>query len=125
MVFYVCLGHGWTEARVLRDNLASENESPVTFEHSMRRGQIKKSTALETLHGNLLVCHTEMMDCHCFRVLLYVCFGHPLARELHDNLALERVLSGALNVPVTVKIGLNMKTWPMRKLHISHITPMV
>ena len=70
------------------------NESPVTLECPERGGEIGKSTALSaTLHGNLLVCHTKMMDDHCFRVVLYVCLGHGWADTmvLHDNLPLERV----------------------------------
>ena len=71
------------------------NESLATLETLVGQARSEKSIPAKTLPGKILVCHTLMMDCHCFRVLLYVCLGHgwDVTRVLHDNLALERVPS--------------------------------
>ena len=43
--------------------------------------RLEKSTPLTTLHGKWLVCHTKMMDCRGFWVLLYVFLGSCMGSD--------------------------------------------
>ena len=59
--------------------------------------RFENSTAITSLPGGILLCHTKMMDCHCCGVLLYVGLGHEwaLVMVLPDNFTLEGVLCGS------------------------------
>ena len=69
-------------------------ESCVALETLRGATRFEKSTTITSLSGQILLCHTKMMDCQCFRVLLYVSFSHEwtLAMVLHDYFTLERVV---------------------------------
>ena len=41
-------------------------ESLVTLETLTGKARLEKSIAATPLPGKLLLCHTKMMDCHCF-----------------------------------------------------------
>ena len=64
-------------------------ESLATLETVTDEARFDISIPAETLLGKLLLCHTAMRHCQCFRVVQYVCLGHGWgeARVLHDNLA--------------------------------------
>ena len=69
-------------------------ESHATLETPRGAARFQNPTAITSLPVKILLCHTKMMDFHCFRVLLYVSLGHEwaLAMVLHDYLALEPVV---------------------------------
>ena len=62
--------------------------------------RFENPTAITSLPGKILLCHTKMMDCHCCGVLLYVCLGHgwALAMVLPDNFTLEGVALPLLKI---------------------------
>ena len=65
---------------------------PVTLETLRGAARFEENwTVITSLSGKILLCHTKMMDCHCFLVLLYVGLGHEwaLAMVLRDNFTLE------------------------------------
>src|SRR5210317_579059 len=66
VLLYVCLGHGWALTRVVLDIICRGKESPATLETLRDEARFEKSIPAATLPGHLLVCHTLMMDCHCF-----------------------------------------------------------
>ena len=68
-------------------------ESPATLESLRGAARFENLTAATSLSGKILLCHTKMMDFHCFRVLLYVGWGHgwALAMVLRGNFTLEGV----------------------------------
>ena len=68
--------------------------SPATLETLREElARFETSTAITSLPGKIWLCHTKMLDCHCFLVLLYVSLGHEwaLAMVLCDNFTLEGV----------------------------------
>ena len=67
----------------------------ATLETLRGATRFENLTAIASVLGKILLCHTKMMDCHCFLVLLYAGLGHEwaLAMVLRDNFTLEGVLA--------------------------------
>ena len=69
-----------------KNNLTTKNECLIGKQMVQPRPPLP-------LPGKWLVCHTMMMDCRCFWVVLYVCLSHvwALTRVRCNNLSREQV----------------------------------